>query len=121
MRKWALVLCLAALTLLTGCARNLDYIVANEPCVRGVVEEVGTETILIKVDEGEEAAASSDRISVSLNVENTDSVTHFYVGDHVAVYYDGKIAESYPAQISTVYAITLLSGGEERQAVEETG
>ena len=44
---------------------------------------------------------------VSLNVENKDSVTKFNVGDEVVVYYDGNVAESYPMQINTVYAITL--------------
>jgi hypothetical protein len=40
-------------------------------------------------------------------VENKDSVTNFNIGDEVVVYYDGNIAESYPMQINTVYAITL--------------
>jgi hypothetical protein len=44
---------------------------------------------------------------VSLDVQNGDSMTHFSVGDEVVVYFDGNIAESYPMQISTVYAITL--------------
>jgi hypothetical protein len=51
-------------------------------------------------------------------VENKDSMTHFSIGDQVAVYFDGNIAESYPMQISTVYAICLLQPsdrtGEER-------
>ena len=40
-------------------------------------------------------------------VQNGDSMTHFSVGDEVVVYFDGNIAESYPMQITTVYAITL--------------
>ena len=40
-------------------------------------------------------------------MENKDSVTNFNIGDEVVVYYDGNIAESYPMQINTVYAITL--------------
>ena len=44
---------------------------------------------------------------VSLKVENKDSMTHFSIGDEVVVYFDGNIAESYPMQINTVYAITL--------------
>ncbi|NMA23990.1 MAG: hypothetical protein GX938_10855 [Spirochaetales bacterium] len=31
----------------------------------------------------------------------------FHIGDEVSVYYDGVIAESYPAQINEVYAIFL--------------
>ena len=44
---------------------------------------------------------------VSLKVENKDSMTHFSTGDEVVVYFDGNVAESYPMQINTVYAITL--------------
>ena len=44
---------------------------------------------------------------ISLDVKNKDSMTDFSIGDKVAVYYDGYIAESYPMQINTVYAITL--------------
>ena len=44
---------------------------------------------------------------VSLDVENKDSYTNVSVGNEVVVYYNGKIAESYPLQINTVYAITL--------------
>ena len=50
---------------------------------------------------------SEVRCSVSLKVENQDSMTHFNVGDEVVVYYNGDVAESDPLQISTVYAITL--------------
>ena len=40
-------------------------------------------------------------------MENKDSMTSFNIGDEIVVYYDGNIAESYPMQINTVYAITL--------------
>ena len=105
--RWAALA--AALLLLAGCARSMNDIIQNEPCVRGVVEGVYEGSILIRVNEGEDELASSDLISVSLDVERQDSVTHFQVGNEVAVYYDGTIAESYPAQIHKVYAI-LLTG-----------
>ena len=57
------------------------------------------DAILIENDNGE--------YWVSLNVENKDSMTSFNIGDEIVVYYDGNIAESYPMQINTVYAITL--------------
>ena len=34
-------------------------------------------------------------------------MTSFNIGDEVVVYCDGNVAESYPMQINTVYAITL--------------
>lgn len=36
-----------------------------------------------------------------------DDMVDFNIGDEVIVYYDGNIAESYPLQINTVYAISL--------------
>ncbi|MDR7810234.1 M56 family metallopeptidase [Lacrimispora sp.] len=83
--------------------------IAKEPHFAGTVTEVNDNTILVIVDEGEEVRRNSDLISVSLNVKLKDSITHYNVGDRVIVYYNGEIAESYPAQINTVYAIVLTS------------
>ena len=101
MKKWfASLLALLILWALPACrGRSLDQIVENEPSIAGVVQEVSEASILI----GNESGV----YCVSLDVENGDSVTHFSVGDEVVVYYDGVIAETSPAQISTVYAITL--------------
>jgi len=77
----------------------MNYINANEPNITGVVKETNDNSILIENETGE--------YWVSLNVENEDSMTHFSIGDEVVVYYDGIIAESYPMQINTVYAILL--------------
>lgn len=67
--------------------------------ITGIVKEAGENFILIENEDGEYV--------VSLTVENEDSMTHFSIGDEVVVYYDGNIAESYPMQINTAYAITL--------------
>jgi len=83
--------------------------VTKEPHFRGTVTEVYDNAILVTVDEGEDERRSSDLMSVSLNVKLKDSMTHFNIGDKVIVYYNGEIAESYPAQINTVYAIVLTS------------
>lgn len=96
----ALLLILTCLLGLVGCSnRSMNYIIANEPNITGFVKETGENSILIENKTGE--------YWVSLNVENKDSMTHFRIGDEVVVYYDGSIAESYPMQINTVYAITL--------------
>ena len=85
---------------LVGCNnRSMHYIIENEPSITGIVKETNDTSILIENEDGE--------YWVSLNVEITDSMTHFSIGDEVVVYYDGNIAESYPMQINTVYAITL--------------
>jgi len=96
----ALILSLICLIGLVGCSnRSMNYINANEPNITGVVKETNDNSILIENETGE--------YWVSLNVENEDSMTCFGIGDEVVVYYDGNIAESYPMQINTVYAILL--------------
>ena len=95
-----LVLALVCVLGLVGCNRDsMNYIIENEPKISGIVKETNDNSILIENEDGE--------YWVSLNVENEDSMTHFSIGDEVVVYYDGNIAESYPMQINTVYAITL--------------
>ena len=96
----ALVLALVCVLSLVGCNnRSMNYIISNKPSITGIVKETNENAILIENDDGE--------YWVSLDVENKDSVTNFNIGDEVAVYYDGNVAESYPMQINTVYAITL--------------
>ena len=96
----ALVLALVCILTLAGCDRkSMNYITQNEPSITGLVKDTGDNAILIENGDGE--------YWVSLNVENKDSMTHFTIGDEVVVYFDGNIAESYPLQISRVYAITL--------------
>ena len=96
----ALLLTLACALLFTCCSnRSMNDIIANEPNVTGIVTDTNEDAILIENENG--------AYWVSLNVENKDSMTHFDIGDEVVVYYDGSVAESYPMQISRVYAITL--------------
>lgn len=98
----ALLLALVCLLALAGCnRRSMNSIIANEPSITGHVRDTADRAILIENEDGE--------YWVSLEVENQDSMTHFSPGDEVVVYFDGMIAESYPMQISTVYAITLLT------------
>lgn len=95
--------------LLTGCSKPMDMNnVVKEPNFSGFVETVSEGTILVKVNEDEEEFKSSDLISVSLDVQLKDSMTDFKIGDEVRIYYDGNIAESYPAQVNKVYAIMLI-------------
>ena len=96
----AFVFLILCIFLLSGCSRSMNSVISNEPSINGTVTQVTDSAILIGNDSGE--------YWVSLDVELKDSMTHFSVGDTVVVYYDGMIAESYPMQINTVYAITLL-------------
>ena len=95
-------LCLTILFMfcLIGCGKkSMNDIINSEANITGIVKETTESSILIENENG--------KYWVSLNVENKDSVTNFNIGDEVVVYYDGNIAESYPMQIKTVYAITL--------------
>ena len=103
----SILLSIVFLLTLIGCNnRSMNYIIENEPSVTGIVEQVYDNSILIYCKQMEDYL-SEVRCSVSLNVENQDSMTHFNVGDEVVVYYNGDVAESDPLQISTVYAIIL--------------
>ena len=108
-----LVFCLCVFLLLSGCARPMSMdTVGKEPNFAGAREG----SILVRVNEDEEVCRTSDLVSVSLDAALGDSMTHFSVGDAVRVYYDGTIAESYPAQVDTVYAIILVKPPEDGQA-----
>ena len=98
-RAAAVLMLLACLLGLAGCARTMDDIIAKEPSVKGIVRSFDKESVVIENGDG--------TYSVSLNVECRDSVTHFEIGDEIVVYYDGKAAEGDPMRIDTVYAITL--------------
>ena len=91
---------------LGGCTNPLTpNNVHREPHFSGVVVEVFDNSILVKVNEGEDVMMSSDLMSVSLDVEMI-GVIDYAIGDDVVVFYDGNIAESYPAQINKVYMIS---------------
>lgn len=107
MKRWIVcILTLACILGLAGCNnRTMDYIIENEPNITGIVEEVQDNFIIINIKT--ESYPDGASCKVSLDVENKDSYTDVSVGDEIIVYYNGEIAESYPLQINTVYAITL--------------
>ena len=99
-RALALLLALVCLLTLAGCdRRSMNYIIQHEPSIQGIVTDTADTAILMENADGE--------YWVSLDVQNDDSMTHFSIGDEVVVYFDGNVAESYPMQITMVYAITL--------------
>ena len=92
---------------LAGCSRNMDYVIAHEPCFIGQVEEVTGEYVVVAVNENESIYDDYPAVYVSLDVEQADSCLHFEAGDEIAVYYDGNITEGDPAKTEKVYAITM--------------
>lgn len=80
-----------------------------------VAEKLGVSRQTISKWETEGYPTGAD-CSVSLDGENKDSLySPISVGDVVTVYFDGNIAESYPLQINTVYAITLTEPADRTQ------
>lgn len=99
--------CLLLTILVVTSPPDLNDIIGREPNFKGTVLEVSDTSLLIEVSEEEDEYRSSDIMSVSLDIQLEDGKAEYHVGDEVIVYYDGSIAESYPAQIHTVYAILL--------------
>lgn len=99
MKKLTAILLFLLCTLSACNNRSMNHIIESEPSITGIVKTITNDTVLIENETGE--------YWVSLDIENKDSITHFSLGDEIVVYYDGNVAESYPMQISTVYAITL--------------
>lgn len=111
-KRKVLLLMIFTFIFLPACKRTLDDIIETETSFAGIIEEIDENFILIRVNKNEAAYKSSDLIVASLNTELTDDHTEFKIGDEVVVYYDGNIAESYPAQVNRVYAITLKDTNE---------
>ena len=81
----------------------------------GMVLEISDQYFLVEPDEGEEERKSADRITVPTNVISAEGVPEVKVGDEIRIVYDGEIMESYPARLSTGFAIdradeTVLHG-----------
>lgn len=67
----------ACLMQLSGCAKDINYIVDHEPSVRGTVTETKERYIVIEVSEEDEAYDSYSSLEVSLDVEREDSMISF--------------------------------------------
>ena len=118
MRKAAGAFCtliLCCIFVLSGCSRTIDDIIAKEPSVAGVVTAVYEDSFLM-LGEGEKGVPCE--YNVSLHAERKDSYTSVSVGDKVAVYYNGDIAESAPPRIDTVYAIILRTPADRADAAQ---
>lgn len=110
MKKTSLLLFLTIwFVFLFGCA-NSDY--DDLPTVTGVIREIHDNSILISTstEEGYPYGASFD---ISVNISDCEAIDHsLSVGDQVIVYYDGNMEGWDPAQISTVYDVTLKTSAD---------
>lgn len=96
-----LVICLVTIS---GCKRNMNSVIGNEPRFVGVVESFTDEYVLVQLNEDDPLYDNYATIHVSLDVELKDSFLAFVPGDEIVVYYDGNITDG---KAENVYAITL--------------
>lgn len=105
MRKIFILLIIISLV---GCTRTMNGVIQNEPSFKGEVIEIHSDSILVNVSDEEELNQSYDCLFVSLDVEMSDSMKDFDLGDIVQVYYDGNILDKACGVVEKVYAICLL-------------
>ncbi|MDD6572185.1 MAG: DUF3221 domain-containing protein [Thermoflexaceae bacterium] len=84
---------------------------ANQSYFNAVVQEIGQGQVLVAPVEGSRELNSSDLIWVTTTVVSANGVPSLKAGDTIRIVYNGMIAESYPAQIDTVFAIYLVKDG----------
>ena len=88
-KTWVAVL-VVCMVFISGCGSE-----SVNPYFNATVLEVYEKSVLVEPFEGEEELLSSDQVVVNTDVESTT----------VRIVYNGDIAETYPAQINTVFAI----------------
>lgn len=77
----------------------------ENPFFNAKVLEVNEKNILVEPFEGEDERRSASQIYVSTDVISTIPVPELKKGDEVRIVYNGEIQETFPAQISKVFAI----------------
>ncbi len=95
-----LLLSLAFVLTLTGCTSE------DKATFQATILEIQDGYYLVEPVEGSTELNSVDRITVPL--VNINPSQEPEVGDTLEIVYDGVIAESYPAQINTVYSISVV-------------
>ena len=113
MGKYHRLLVGVVILFLTGCGESvIPPIGTAQDYFEATVLEVKEHTLLVEPLEGEEERKSSDRISVGTDsIRQEDSLTalgKLQEGDVIEIGYDGMIMESYPAQITGVFAIEII-------------
>ena len=110
---YVLVLCLLVFSLLlTGC---LDSARSDEVSFNAIVIENNQTHLLVEPEEGSSELSSADRITIAvskavlLNSQDAEvGIADIKAGDRIQVFYNGVIAESYPAQINGCHKVKIL-------------
>lgn len=96
----------------SGTVEGGNYPKGDEPVswFDAKVISVSGNTILVEAhDESRVKHACAAELYVTTKLYNGEVRTGFEAGDEILIIYDGMIAESYPAQIFTVYEIAFLT------------
>ena len=102
-----ILLLLICAFVMAGCRRDLNYIISNKPSFQGIVEEI-TDSAMLITSNDLQGYEDETQCWVSLDIQYEDGKAEYSIGDNVEVYYDGTIAESFPLQINTVYAVFII-------------
>ena len=108
-----LVICIALMCLaIVGCSGEEN---SEGNSFAAVVLENNVVSLLVEPEKGSAELRSADRIIVFvrdtelLDAMDTEiAIGDINVGNQVEIFYDGGIAESYPAQIQGCYRVRLL-------------
>lgn len=105
MKKGAALLLAALLLLGTGCSRDMNWVISNEPRVRGVVEEIGEEYVLLRVLEADDPSLpEGSLVRAEKETRLSDCMFNAHVGQEVYVYYDGDIPVT-PGTVPEVHGV----------------
>lgn len=80
----------------------------NSPYFCGRIVEVNSKGFLVEVtDGGNGAFAESERVQVNTELAGSSA---YGVGDYLKIIFDGKVAMSYPPQVTSVHSIIRIDG-----------
>ena len=96
-----ILITLAVLFSFTACNGKTD----NTATFQAIILEIHDEYYLVEPVEGSAELNSADQITVPMTSMNDSSEPE--VGDILEIEYDCVIAESYPAQITNVYSVSV--------------
>ncbi|MCD8190496.1 MAG: YobA family protein [Clostridiales bacterium] len=105
-RFFCVFFALAILLSLTACGGETT----DRVTFRATVLEADESGFLVEPVAGSAELNNSDRIVVPMT--SMEASPEPEVGDTLEIVYNGDIAESYPAQISTVYSIRVVEEGD---------
>lgn len=109
----ALLLCgIAAVCFLTNPLRDEEE---EQHSFYATVLETEEKRVLVEPVSGSDERNSADRIWANL----TETIPRIVSGDTVRVIYNGQIDETYPAQISSVSAVYIVSNTEDIEVEDE--